>query len=50
MDRPARPELDNLKELVMGMRHRAIRDRNGEAFYVWSFQYIDDLRPREQRS
>lgn len=49
MERPARKELAPLVDPLLSMRHRAIRDRDGEDFVVWSLQYIDDLRPRDQR-
>lgn len=49
MTRDARPGLQQLAQIVMGMRYRAVRDRGGADFHVWSFTYIDDLRPRAER-
>ena len=56
MSKPARGELDELGQLVMALRHRAIRDnyelRGGvtrDDFVIWSFAFIDDLRPAFDR-
>lgn len=49
MERPARNELQPFVDAVLSMRHRAVRERDGAPFYVWSFQYIDDLRPRDEK-
>lgn len=49
MRRPGRPELKPLADVVGQLRHRAVRDRGGESFYVWSFAVIDDLRPADER-
>lgn len=56
MTQPARGELDELGQLVMNLRHKAVRDnyklRDGvtrDDFVIWSFAYIDDLRPAFDR-
>lgn len=50
MDRGARTELDNLGTQVLAGRHKAILPRQGfaDGFVVWSFAYLDDLRPRDE--
>lgn len=49
---PRRMELDGLGRKVLDGRHRAIIPRAGYpgGFVVWSFDVIDDLRPRSERS
>lgn len=49
MTRPARAELANLAAAVCQLRYHAQRERDGQAFGVWSFAIIDDLRPRDER-
>lgn len=49
MKRPRREELDPFAAAVCRLRHRAVRERNGDPFSIWSFVTIDDLRPREER-
>lgn len=50
MTKPARPELGDLCRQVCDLRHRAVRERDGNAnFVIWSFAYIDDLRTRQER-
>ncbi len=46
-----RPELHRLAQQTLALRHRAVIPREGypEGFSVWSFAYIDDLRPREEK-
>jgi hypothetical protein len=47
---PARPELNELGTLVMNLRHRSVRELNGNPnFGVWSFTVIEDLRSRDDR-
>jgi len=48
MHRPRRHELSSLASRVCNLRHRAVRERGGETFYIWSFAVIDDLRSREE--
>lgn len=50
MVEPARAELDVLGHQVVSGRHRAIIPRAGfeNGFVVWSFAYLDDLRPRDE--
>ncbi|MEW6366103.1 MAG: DUF3800 domain-containing protein [Acidobacteriota bacterium] len=45
MDRPARQELSDLANLACRLRHRSYR----EGHQIWSFSYIEDLRPREEK-
>ncbi len=49
--RERRTELDDLGRRVLDLRHKATLDRSGfpDGFTVWSFAYIDDLRPRSQK-
>ena len=49
MTRPRRDELGALVARVLDLRYRAIRDRAGEPFQVWSFAVITDLRPRSEK-
>jgi hypothetical protein len=44
-----REELAGLASAVCRLRYLANRKRDGQLFNVWSFAYIDDLRPREER-
>lgn len=50
MDHPARNELSTLGQQVLDGRHRAVIPRAGfeNGFVVWSFAFIDDLRPRDE--
>ena len=50
MDKPARAELAGFAESVLQLRHRSVREVNGqEDFVVWSLTHIADLRPQEQQ-
>ena len=50
MDLPAREELKPLAQRVLQLRHRSVRDVNGNPnFVVWSLVYIRDLRSREEQ-
>ena len=50
MNKPARLELAGFAESVLQLRHRSIREVNGqEDFVVWSLTHINDLRPMEQQ-
>ena len=50
MTEPARAELESLADLVCRLRYRTTRqDTAGEQWPVWSFKYISDLRPEEER-
>jgi hypothetical protein len=51
MTEPARPELDDLGNAVLQLRHRAVTERQGypDGFVVWSLAVIDDLRPSHER-
>lgn len=50
MNEPARYELSPFVEQVCAIRHRAIREIDGNPnFLVWSFCWIDDLRTQEDR-
>jgi hypothetical protein len=50
MDAPRRPEMDELGQLVCGLRYRAIRPTQSDPQYgIWSFAVIDDLRPSKER-
>lgn len=49
MQQPHREELDSLATSVKSLRHRAVRERNGSDFPVWSFKLIDDLRSQRER-
>jgi Protein of unknown function (DUF3800) len=50
MVEPARDELRPLAKLVCDLRYRTRRqDRGGGEWTVWSFKYIGDLRPGEER-
>jgi hypothetical protein len=47
---PARPELAELGRLVMNLRHRSVREIQGNPnFSIWSFAVIEDLRSRDDR-
>lgn len=52
MDSPARPELEDLADLVMKLRYCALRTINGQdsPWEIWSFTHIEDLRPRESEA
>jgi hypothetical protein len=48
MQKPARQELAPLVDQLCGLRHRAIREVEGNPnFAIWSFAVINDLRSRE---
>ena len=50
MTRPARPELVEYGGLLLGLRHRSVREvGNNPAFQIWSFAIIDDLRARVEQ-
>lgn len=50
MAEPARDELKPLGDLVCDLRYRTKRkDASGEEWDVWSFKYISDLRPENER-
>lgn len=50
MDKPVRPELLPLADAVMRLRFQTNRmDDAGTAWPLWSFTYIEDLRPRAER-
>lgn len=50
MTKPAREELALLVQQVRTLRHRTIRDVEGNPeFEVWSFAHITDLRTRQER-
>ncbi len=49
MNRPARPELEPLGQIVFRLRYRAVREVNENPdFAIWSIAVIDDLRARAQ--
>lgn len=51
MDEPHRTELERYCDAIATMRYRAIREVCGNpGFVVWSLAYLDDLRPRDERS
>lgn len=51
MTKPARAELSGLADQIAGLRHRAVRNLNGNPhFEVWSFAHITDLRPQPERT
>jgi hypothetical protein len=51
MTAPKRNELDRLGQAVMQLRYRTLQERPGfvDPLVVWSFSYITDLRPRDER-
>src|SRR5271165_5941133 len=50
MDLSARDELTPLAQRVLQLRHRSVRDVNGnQNFVIWSISYIRDLRSKEER-
>lgn len=49
MTRPHRAELCCYTEQVANLRYRSERIINGEVREIWSFEYIDDLRTRQER-
>ena len=50
MNKPAREELAVFADHVLQLRHRSVRELNGqENFVVWSLTHITDLRPLEQQ-
>jgi hypothetical protein len=49
MDRPSRAELSELAEAVRYLRYRTMVDTDGGSFERWSFVFIDDLRPVNER-
>jgi hypothetical protein len=48
MDEDRRDELSSLSELVLELRYRTKRPEQPD-FPIWSFTFIDDLRPREEK-
>lgn len=47
---PARAELQPFVTSVCGLRHRAVREMDGNPnFAIWSFAIIDDLRSKDER-
>lgn len=50
MAEPGRIELSRFVDGVCALRHRAVRDIDGNpTFVIWSFAIIDDLRSRDER-
>ncbi|MBA1147490.1 DUF3800 domain-containing protein [Ectothiorhodospiraceae bacterium WFHF3C12] len=49
MEKWRREELAVLAARILDLRHRAYRGDGDNAQPVWSFAYLDDLRPREER-
>ena len=50
MAEPHRSELKQYVDGVCSLRHRAVRDVDGNPnFVIWSFAIIDDLRSRDER-
>lgn len=49
MERSARPELADLADKICDLRYRAFREYGDSTHTVWSFAFLDDLRPREGR-
>lgn len=49
MERFAREELAGLAEQVRELRFRTLRQDGEQAFPLWSFAVLDDLRPRGER-
>ena len=50
MTRPARPELAGFVAQICRLRYRAIREVDcNPQFTIWSFAFIDDLRPQAGR-
>jgi hypothetical protein len=50
MGRPARRELGGYGSQVCQLRHRAVREVDGNPqFTIWSFAYITDLRSQVER-
>jgi hypothetical protein len=49
MDKPGREELGGLARSILDLRHRSYRGDGDNVQPVWSFAYLDDLRPREER-
>lgn len=49
MASPARPELEDLAEVVRDLRYRTFVENDGAEFERWSFVYLDDLRPRSEK-
>ena len=51
MSEPHRPELERYCEAISTMRYRATREMCGKSdFEIWSLAYLDDLRPRSERT
>jgi hypothetical protein len=52
MTEPRRVELNDLERRVMDLRHSATVEREGypNGFVVWSFAFLDDLRPRSEKA
>ena len=50
MELVSRAELNPLAQRVIQLRHRSVRELNGNPnFAIWSFAFIRDLRSREER-
>lgn len=49
MDGPSRAELSELAEAVRYLRYKTMVDKDGNSFELWSFVFIDDLRPVNER-
>ena len=51
MTAPKRVELEPFAQGILSRRFKAVIDHEGweDGFSVWSFQYIDDLRPRAEQ-
>ena len=57
MDKPARAELSRYTQQVLALRHRSMRPaelfglefQEDNDFGIWSFAWISDLRPRNER-
>jgi len=49
LEKPARPELAEFGDLVLKLRQKSSRSRNGETFDVWSFAHISDLRTKQEK-
>lgn len=50
MTQPARTELEPFARQVCGLRHRSVREIDGNPeFGIWSFTFVRDLRPRSER-
>lgn len=51
LDAPARQELSEFADLVVGLRYRSVREMMGNPnFTIWSFAAIDNLRSIDERT